>query len=62
MRRLAADFPGVKEHVEAFRPVPILRYALSRLGQDEWAAPDDLLPFWKMAIAGWQDTGTAGGV
>jgi hypothetical protein len=52
MRRLAADFPGLKEQVEAFRPVPMLRYALSRLGQDEWAAPDDLLPFWKMGLPG----------
>jgi hypothetical protein len=52
MRRLAADFPGVKDQVEAFRPVPMLRYALSRLGHDEWAAPDDLLPFWKMGLPG----------
>ena len=52
VRRLAADFPGVKGEVEAFRPVPLLRYALSRLGEDEWAAPDDLLPFWKLGLPG----------
>jgi hypothetical protein len=50
MRRLAADFPGLKQQVDAFRPVPMLRYALSRLGEDEWAAPDDLLPFWKLGL------------
>jgi hypothetical protein len=52
VRRLAAGFPGVKEQVDAFRPVPMLLYALSRLGEDEWAAPDDLLPFWKLGLPG----------
>ncbi len=34
----------------AFRPVPLLLYALSCLQNNEWAAADDLLPLWKMAL------------
>jgi hypothetical protein len=37
---------------EALRPVPLLLYALSRLGGDEWLAPDELLPLWKLALPG----------
>ena len=39
-----------KEHAEALQPVPLLRYAFSRLRENEWLAPDDLLAFWKMAL------------
>ena len=35
---------------EALQPVPLLRYAFSRLRENEWLAPDDLLAFWKMAL------------
>jgi hypothetical protein len=35
---------------QEFRPVPLLLYALSRLRNTEWAAPNDLLPLWKMAL------------
>ena len=37
---------------EALQPVPLLRYAFSRLRDTEWLAPDDLLVFWKMALPG----------
>jgi hypothetical protein len=33
-------------------PVPLLRYALSRLREDEWLAPSEVLPVWKMVLAG----------
>ena len=36
----------------ALLPVPLLRYALSRLREDEWLAPSEVLPLWKMALAG----------
>jgi hypothetical protein len=35
---------------KALLPVPLLRYALSRLHEDEWLAPSELLPLWKMAL------------
>ncbi len=31
-------------------PVPLLLYALSRLREDEWLAPLELLPLWRMAL------------
>ena len=37
---------------KALLPVPLLTYALSRLRQDEWLAPSELLPLWKMVLAG----------
>ena len=37
---------------KALLPVPLLRYALSRLREDEWLAPSELLPLWKMVLAG----------
>ena len=36
---------------KALLPVPLLRYALSRLHEDEWLAPSELLPLWKMVLA-----------
>ncbi len=36
----------------ALLPVPLLRYALSRLREDEWLAPSEVLPLWKMVMAG----------
>ena len=39
-----------KTQPEAFRPVPLLDYALSRLREHEWLAPNDLLPWWKLAL------------
>jgi hypothetical protein len=41
-----------KEQSDALQPVPLLRYAFSRLRENEWLAPDDLLPLWKMALPG----------
>jgi hypothetical protein len=41
-----------KEQADALQPVPLLRYAFSRLRENEWLAPDDLVPFWKMALPG----------
>ena len=41
-----------KEQAEALQPVPLLKYAFSRLRENEWLAPEDLLPFWKMALPG----------
>jgi hypothetical protein len=37
---------------KALLPVPLLLYALSRLRQDEWLAPGEILPLWKMVVAG----------
>ena len=37
---------------EALMPVPLLLYALSRLREAEWVAPDELLPLWKVALPG----------
>jgi len=37
---------------KALLPVPLLTYALSRLRQDEWLAPSEVLPLWKMVLAG----------
>jgi hypothetical protein len=51
--RLAATFPsGGKVKAGAFQPVPLLLYALSRLREDEWLAPDDVVPLWRLAFAG----------
>ena len=51
--RLAAAFPGGgKDKKNAFRPVPLLLYALSRLHDDEWLAPDDVAPLWRLALPG----------
>ena len=36
----------------ALLPVPLLRYALSRLREDEWLAPGEVLPLWKLVLAG----------
>ena len=33
-------------------PVPLLLYALSRLREQEWLAPGELLPMWTMALPG----------
>ena len=33
-------------------PVPLLLYALSRLRDNEWLAPSELLPLWKMGLHG----------
>lgn len=41
-----------KKVPEAFCPVPLLLYALSRLRGDEWLAAEDLLPLWRMALPG----------
>jgi len=41
-----------KQQPEALCPVPLLLYALSRLREDEWLAPLDLLPLWRMALPG----------
>ena len=41
-----------KGQAEALQPVPLLRYAFSRLRETEWLAPDELLVFWKMALPG----------
>jgi hypothetical protein len=41
-----------KEQAEALQPVPLLRYAFSRLRENEWLAPEELLAFWKMALPG----------
>ncbi len=41
-----------KEQADALQPVPLLRYAFSRLRANEWLAPEELLPFWKMALPG----------
>jgi hypothetical protein len=41
-----------KAQPEALRPVPLVLYALSRLRGDEWLAPDELLPLWKLAHLG----------
>ena len=41
-----------REQAEALQPVPLLRYAFSRLRANEWLAPEDLLAFWKMALPG----------
>ena len=46
----AAVSSKAKEPDAALRPVPLLRYALSWLRENEWLAPDDLLAFWKMAL------------
>ncbi len=35
---------------KALLPVPLLTYALTRLREDEWLAPSELLPLWKMAL------------
>ena len=40
----------------ALLPVPLLRYALSRLREDEWLAPSEVLPLWKMVMAGVEGT------
>jgi hypothetical protein len=37
---------------KALLPVPLLLYALSRLRQDEWLAPGEVLSLWKMVLAG----------
>jgi hypothetical protein len=37
---------------KALLPVPLLRYALSRLREDEWLVPSEVLPLWKMVLAG----------
>ena len=41
-----------KEQAKALQPVPLLRYAFSRLREKEWLAPEELLVFWKMALPG----------
>jgi hypothetical protein len=37
---------------KALLPGPLLRYALSRLRADEWLAPSEVLPLWKLVLAG----------
>jgi hypothetical protein len=37
---------------KALLPVPLLTYALSRLCADEWLVPSEVLPLWKMVLAG----------
>ncbi len=39
-----------KGQAKALQPAPLLRYAFSRLRENEWLAPDDLSAFWKMAL------------
>ena len=41
-----------KGQAEALQPVPLLKYAFSRLRENEWLAPDELLVFWEMALPG----------
>ncbi|MBI4659652.1 MAG: hypothetical protein HY735_12500 [Verrucomicrobia bacterium] len=51
--QLAESYPGAgKEQAEGFRPVSLLLYALFRLGENEWLAPGDLLPIWKLGLPG----------
>ena len=39
-----------REQAEALQPVPLLRYAFSRLRENEWLAPEELMAFWNMAL------------
>src|SRR5439155_3040280 len=39
-----------KGQAKALQQAPLLRYAFSRLRENEWLAPDDLSAFWKMAL------------
>ena len=49
--QLEALFPSAdKKQSSDFRPIPLLRYALSRLPENEWVAVKDLLPLWTMAF------------
>ena len=41
-----------KAQPEALMPVPLLCYAFARLREQEWLAPEDLLPLWKLALPG----------
>lgn len=41
-----------KTQPEQLMPAPLLLYALSRLGENEWLVPSDLLPLWTMALRG----------
>ena len=51
--QLEAVFPyASKRRADDFRPVPLLRYALSRLPDNEWVAANELLPLWELALPG----------
>jgi hypothetical protein len=41
---------NARGQAEALQPIPLLLYAVSRLRDDEWLAPADLLPLWNIAL------------
>lgn len=51
MTQLEAAIPyNAKGQTEVLQPIPLLLYALSRLRDDEWLAPADISPLWKLAL------------
>lgn len=51
LAQVKASVPYIaKRQPETLQAVPLLFYALSRLGEEDWLAADSLLPFWKKAL------------